>query len=291
MRTTKFKALSLPIELKIASSHSFKSDKILEDYHVMEKIGFGTYSEVRKGIHKKNEEKFAIKISKGTTSWNLLQNEADILKQVSSEYLPKFYSFIKDESSSKAYLVMEYVEGKSLDCYIQENGTMSELEANNLILMLIKAVAELHAKGIAHRDIKPQNILITQDKQLKLIDFNISKKKKEKGEDSEDESEKFKCVFFTQISSPMYAAPEMSSLNCYTESIDIWGIGIAYAEMLFKISTLLKGSKSDKVCDILSNIAEDNKLSDENMARLKWMLSIDPDKRPIIFDLLAQFSK
>ena len=68
MRTTKFKALSLPIELKIASSHSFKSDKILEDYHVMEKIGFGTYSEVRKGIHKKNEEKFAIKISKGTTS-------------------------------------------------------------------------------------------------------------------------------------------------------------------------------------------------------------------------------
>ena len=291
IRTTKFKTLSLPIDLKIANSNSFKCYKVAEDYHIMEKVGFGTYSEVKKGINKRTEQRVAIKIWKGTNSWNLLQNEAEILKEVSSDYLPKFYDFVKDETSNKAYLVMEYIEGKTLDDYIKENGTMSEEEANNFLLMLIKAVAELHNKGIAHRDIKPQNIIITQDKKLKLIDFNISKKMKKKGSDWDEEPEKFKWIFFTQISSPMYAAPEISSLNCYTESIDIWGIGVAYAEMLFKISNLIEDSKIDNVSHILSDVRQDNKLSDDNMARLRSMLSIDPEQRPTIFDLLTQFSK
>ena len=291
MRTTKFKALSLPTDLKIQSCLGLKSYKISDEYHLMNEIGFGTYSQVKKAINKKTEQRVAIKIWKGTSSWNLLQNEAEILKQVDSEYLPKFYDFKKDETSRKSYLMMEYIEGKSLDVYIKENGTMKESEANKFLLMLIKAVNELHSKGIAHRDIKPQNILITEDKKIKLIDFNISKKMKERGSGSEDANEKFKWVFFTQISSPMYAAPEISSLDCYTESIDIWGIGVAYAEMLYKVSELIEDSKSENISKVLGNVELINKLSDENMARLKSMLSLDPELRPTICDLLNQFSE
>ena len=87
---------------------------------------------------------------------------------------------------------MEYIEGLPLDEYIEEHGTMTEEEAGKFLLMLIKAIHSLHSKGIAHRDIKPQNILITDDKKLKLIDFNISKKMKERRSLDEDQKEKFK---------------------------------------------------------------------------------------------------
>ena len=285
------KALSLPTDLNPKSKFGRKVTKVSDEYHIMNKIGFGTYSQVKKGINKKTEQRVAIKIWNGATSCNLLQNEADILKLVNSEYLPKFYDFKKDEITGKSYLIMEYIEGLPLDEYIEEHGTMTEEEAGKFLLMLIKAIHSLHSKGIAHRDIKPQNILITDDKKLKLIDFNISKKMKERRSLDEDQKEKFKWIFFTQISSPIFAAPEVSSLNCYTESVDIWGIGIAYAEMLFKISKILEDSKTENVWTTLGKVEVANKLSDENMAWLKTMLSLDPELRPTIDSLLNQFSE
>lgn len=236
LRTMNIKALSLPVDHKARKGLEVKSDKITDDYHIMNKIGFGTYSQVKKGINRRTEQRVAIKICKGTSACKYLENEAEILKLVDSEYIPKFYDFKQDKVTGKAYLVMEYIEGQPLDEFINEHGTMSAEEAEEYLIMLIKAVHCLHSKGIAHRDIKPQNILITKDKKLKLIDFNISKKMKQRGSSSQGKAQKFNCRYFTQISSPMYAAPEVFSRDCYTESIDIWGIGVAYAEMLFKIS-------------------------------------------------------
>jgi serine/threonine protein kinase len=86
----------------------------------------------------------------------------------------------------------------------------------------------LHKLGIAHRDIKPQNILINGKFEVKLIDFNISKK----GKDSENSS-KFTKRFMTQVSSPLFAAPEIYSPDCYSESVDIWGLGIVFITMIF----------------------------------------------------------
>eukprot|EP00345_Euplotes_harpa_P008497 CAMPEP_0168340302 /NCGR_PEP_ID=MMETSP0213-20121227/13987_1 /TAXON_ID=151035 /ORGANISM="Euplotes harpa, Strain FSP1.4" /LENGTH=114 /DNA_ID=CAMNT_0008346521 /DNA_START=451 /DNA_END=792 /DNA_ORIENTATION=+ len=114
---------------------------------------------------------------------------------------------------------MEYFEGSNLDEYVSENGAMSEADARLIIKQLLNSLLYLHELGIAHRDIKPENILINQQKEIKVIDFNISKSKKA---DIEDGERKFTSIFYTQISSPLYCAPELKNNIGYTESIDIW---------------------------------------------------------------------
>lgn len=296
-RTRKLKALSLPTDLKLRTGLKNMTYRISDNYNLMQKLGFGTYSEVRRAIDKKTEEVFAIKICKGTTSCKLLKKEAEIMKQISSEYIPKFYDFKQDVASNKAYLIMEYIEGKSLDTFIEERGTLTEKDANFLLAKLVAAVEELHSLGIAHRDIKPQNILVTDDLNLKLIDFNISKQTKERIGESKSADvkgthtqlkQKFNCIFFTQISSPKYAAPEVLSLDCYSESIDIWGVGVAYAEMLFKFSNLSENTREDSNSETLSDIIDQQEVSDESISLLKSMLSKDPESRPSIFELSAR---
>uniref|UniRef100_A0A7S3KWC2 Protein kinase domain-containing protein n=1 Tax=Euplotes crassus TaxID=5936 RepID=A0A7S3KWC2_EUPCR len=261
---------------------------ISDHYNLMEKLGFGTYSQVRRGIHKKSEEIYAVKISKGQTSGNFLKNEAEILKQLNSDFIPKFHEFQTDSFSNKSYLVMEYVKGTSLDKFIEENGALSEEESLRILKQLISAVKELHSNGYAHRDIKPQNIIITEDKNLKLIDFNISKRMKS-GSESDDEECKFKSIFFTQISSPKYSAPELSLQECYSESIDIWGIGLAFAEMLFNISNESLQELKEGLSDVLVELNSTNKISEETLSWLVTMVSANPKLRPSIFELSEHF--
>lgn len=285
-RQIRLKALSMPVNPKAKSCPADASYKVSEHYNLMEKLGVGAYSEVRRGIHKKTEEVFAVKVSKGSTSCKLLKNEAELLKILSSEHIPKFYEFKHDSKSKRSYLVMEYIKGLSLDQYIIKNGTISEEEAKSFLSQLIKAVKELHSHGIAHRDIKPQNILITEDKKIVLIDFNISKMRVVRETDTES---RFKSIFFTQISSPMYSAPEIVSSECYSESVDIWGIGIAYAEMLFNISEQLSQIKSKTYFDFICDLQDSDEISSESINYLKQMLSDKPDLRPTISELFAEF--
>ena len=80
------------------------------------------------------------------------------------------------EENGTAYYVMEYIEGIPLDKYISEKGgTISVKEANELLLPLVDALSFVHSKGIVHRDIAPDNIIITPEGKAKLIDFGAAR--------------------------------------------------------------------------------------------------------------------
>ncbi len=288
-RPMKLKALSLPVSIKTREGLDDLRYRISDHYNLMEKLGFGTYSQVKRGVDKKTEEVFAVKISKGQTSGNLLKNEADILKELDSEFIPKFRDFKTDSVSNKCYLVMEYVKGVSLDKFIEKSGALPEEEALGLLKQLVRAVQDLHSKGIAHRDIKPQNIIITEDLSLKLIDLNISKRMKGSSSDGEEEESKFKSVFFTQISSPMYSAPELSLQECYSESIDIWGVGLAFAEMLFNLSESHLQENKEALPEVFKEMNAERKISEENLSLLNSMVSSNPKLRPSIYELSEHF--
>lgn len=92
------------------------------------------------------------------------QNEAGIVKI--------FDSFEENET---AYIIMEYLDGITLKQYLEENGVMDEDTAVNLLMPVMRSLQVVHAEGILHRDIAPDNIFLTKDGEIKLIDFGASR--------------------------------------------------------------------------------------------------------------------
>lgn len=257
-----------------------------QHYDIVKTLGLGTYALVQLGEDKDTGALVAIKRSRGDNSCNLLKNEYQILKKVSSSKIIKALSYHENYSKKESYLIMEYFEGKSLDKFIEEKGVLSEKEARFIFDQILSAVDIMHTLGIAHRDIKPENILINEDLEIKLIDFNISKLFKSKS--AQDYNPRFRSIFYTQISSPLYAAPEIKNSVGYTESVDIWGLGIVLFTLL--CGTLqaqeLDSNTEEKVHNLHSIInlkIEESKCNDFLLS----LLSESPEDRPTISECLS----
>ena len=216
-----------------------KRYKLEDHYEIVRQIGVGSFGSVKLANRKCDGTLVAIKISRGSTAIRMLKNESNILKKMESSHFLKFIELQEDCFNSKAYLVMEYFEGKTIDEYSEGISKTDDFNLINIILQLTEAINELHLNEICHRDIKPQNVMVNSQGELKLIDFGISShfRKSTRNSNEEQNSRKFKSRFFTQISSPEYAAPEIISKDCYDESIDIWGIGIIWLIMFSKMSS------------------------------------------------------
>ncbi len=90
------------------------------------------------------------------------------------EHIVRIYSFF--EENNTAYFAMEYVDGLALDKYMaQQGGRLTVAEANRFLLPLMESLNKVHAKGIVHRDIAPDNIIVTKDGSVKLIDFGAAR--------------------------------------------------------------------------------------------------------------------
>ena len=101
--------------------------------------------------------------------------EAETLAQfVGNESIVKIHTYF--EENGTAYFVMDYVEGESFDDYIKRNGGKIPYEdAERILLPIIEALAVVHSKGIVHRDVTPDNIFITKDGKVKLLDFGAAR--------------------------------------------------------------------------------------------------------------------
>jgi serine/threonine protein kinase len=227
----KFSNLSLNTTKEKTVKSKLQEYNIKDHFDIVETLGMGTYAYVRHAVDNKTGKHVAIKTSRGATSCGMLKNEYNLLKRLADDNIVKVFDFSEDESKMESYLIMEYFKGKSLDQFVEDNSSLNEEEAKFILHQLISSVRSLHELGIAHRDIKPENILLNDEKEVKLIDFNISKANS--GSSVSENESKFTSVFHTQISSPLYCAPEIKENSCYTESVDIWGIGIVLFTMLF----------------------------------------------------------
>lgn len=121
-----------------------------------------------------------------------------------------------------AYFVMEYVEGPSLRMFVEERGAFSPPEALAFIIKLLEGLSKIHQKGVLHRDINPNNILIGNDGGPVLIDFGISR-------EYEEETTLTQTTFRT----PGYSAPEQAVLKARRGPFtDIYGVGATLFFML-----------------------------------------------------------
>eukprot|EP01039_Chlorochromonas_danica_P000319 gene319-342_t len=217
----KYGAVSLRGHLVRTYNHGIERDFYIDREHELGKGGCGV---VVVGEHKETHQQYAIKIvNKATAERGRLDRELKLMKDVDHANIVRLFSVY--DVPGNMYFVMELCHGGHLGNLLSRQSLkyIDEDWAKNLCRQLLSAVAHIHSRGIAHRDIKLQNILIdsTNDRtaQLKLIDFGYGSR--------------FvgALPMRTKCGTPYTTAPEVIR-ECYDERCDIWSCGVVLYIML-----------------------------------------------------------
>jgi len=191
----------------------------MSDYKIEEIIGEGTYGKVKLATHLATNEKVAIKIIDKSRlihdgDNDRILNEMKILTKLDHPNILKAFEVFEEEKFY--YIVMERPAKGDLFNYICSKGRLSMDEASFIYYQIVNAIQYLHKNKIVHRDMKPENIMLTKDMIVKIGDFGLSKYFKRSD-----------IKLQTNCGSPCYSAPEVLRGNKYKPTpIDIWGIGI-----------------------------------------------------------------
>mmetsp|Transcript_32581 Transcript_32581/g.81655 ORF Transcript_32581/g.81655 Transcript_32581/m.81655 type:complete len:300 (-) Transcript_32581:316-1215(-) len=190
--------------------------KVKELYSFGEELGRGEFSRVRQCVHRNSGKRYAVKIiDKNDTENKRIRTEIEILKQVDHEHIIRLEEVY--ETDTKLYLIMELVTGGELFNSIVRLGSYTEGDAALLVRNIVSAVAYLHDLNIAHRDLKPTNLLLSTKDTLtdvKIADFGLSKIL---GDDA---------IMQTACGTPIYVAPEILNGDPYDKEVDMWSVGI-----------------------------------------------------------------
>lgn len=148
-----------------------------ETYVILDEIGSGGGGTVFKAYHKRLQKEVVLKkihSNLARSSSVNIRAEADILKNLKHEYLPQVLDFF--ELDGDVYTVMDFIPGASLKSFLKEGRRFSQQQAVRWFDQLCQAVEQLHRQQppIIHGDIKPDNIMLTPDDNICLIDFNVS---------------------------------------------------------------------------------------------------------------------
>ena len=150
-------------------------------YEVIEKIGTGGLGSVYLARHKNLNTKVVLKAEKLKKKINEVQlrREVDILKTLKSPYIPVVYDYFVQGDT--AYTVMEYIEGETLEEYLERGESYRQPQIIKWAIQILEALRYLHSpthgdppRGYIHSDIKPANIMIRPNGEISLIDFNVS---------------------------------------------------------------------------------------------------------------------
>lgn len=147
-------------------------------YEIIEQIGVGGMSYVYKAFDSKKKRIVAIKVLKDELSHdeeivNKFKSEAIASKEIRHKNVVSAYDVVDDNNMH--YIVMEYIEGITLNKYIKENGKLSNEDTIKVSLQVAQGILAAHKKGIIHRDIKPQNIVVDKNMVAKITDFGIAR--------------------------------------------------------------------------------------------------------------------
>eukprot|EP00929_Paragymnodinium_shiwhaense_P039655 TRINITY_DN20815_c0_g1_i1.p1 TRINITY_DN20815_c0_g1~~TRINITY_DN20815_c0_g1_i1.p1 ORF type:complete len:696 (-),score=135.35 TRINITY_DN20815_c0_g1_i1:207-2294(-) len=199
------------------------SRKQVAGYILDKRIGKGSYATVWKGHVDGGNEAVAVKVvSRQTvTETAQLKQEVDVLRRISHENIVRFRDLKK--SASHFYLVLEYCAGGDLSQFLRDRGRVPEDKAKRFLKQISAGLCVLHGENVIHRDLKPQNILLSNDSNdpiIKIADFGFARALQPMD------------MAATVCGSPLYMAPEILRHEPYGTKADLWSVGAILFEML-----------------------------------------------------------
>jgi serine/threonine protein kinase len=210
--------------VKAATFEIVRGDLFAERYEIIEPLGQGGMGKVFKAYDRKVGEVVALKLIRPEISVNdkaieRFKNELKFARKISHRNVCRMHDI--GEEGFFRYITMEYVAGEDLKRFIRRAGTLSAGKAIHIARQVVEGLAEAHRLGVVHRDLKPQNIMIDQDGNARIMDFGIARFADAEGMTGSG----------VMIGTPEYMSPEQAELKDVDTRADIYSLGVVLYEM------------------------------------------------------------
>ncbi|CAG9462218.1 unnamed protein product [Pedinophyceae sp. YPF-701] len=245
----------------------------LAEYKIGKVIGEGGFCQVREGWHNLSGRKVAIKVIDKARLSDIndrkrIAREIKVLKKLHHSCIIRCFDVI--DTSSKIYIVMENAQGGSLLDHVRQRKRLPEREAAMFLQQIVHGLMYCHSKGVVHRDIKLENILLDRDDSVRVIDFGLS------AITAPGKKLKVYC------GSPSYAAPEIVARRHYDgPPVDVWSLGVVLFAMVCGFLPFHAGGDRQALCKKImkGHFTLPDFVSEDVSDLLRHMLTVDPSQR------------
>ena len=224
-----------------------------EEYALEETLGTGGYAVVRRGVHRRTGDEYAVKVMQVSaqddpddemTHAEIL-NELKLMHQLEHANIVRMKEYFINQGM--CYVVMEWLRGQELMDHLVARGSHSERDVKVVLRRLLDATAYMHQSSVSHRDLKLENLVLREPEDLAsvtIVDFGLAKAARAR-EQMED-----------MCGTPEYAAPEVLLGRPYTPQVDLWSIGVGL-HVLLSGSFPFENSDDEELYDLITDTEPD----------------------------------
>mmetsp|Transcript_46802 Transcript_46802/g.114104 ORF Transcript_46802/g.114104 Transcript_46802/m.114104 type:complete len:744 (+) Transcript_46802:145-2376(+) len=251
-----------------------------DEYEVTRKIRKGSCATVYECIHKRTKERFAVKIIRRDklqpSEDEFVLNEVSIMQSLSGygQYVVQLLDFY--EEPEFFYMVMDYMGGGDVFDRMLAKSKYTENDAKHLTKHLLKGIRCIHEAGVAHRDIKPQNMLLTSeddDAHIKITDFGFARR-----------THNTPYSLTSRCGTPTFVAPEILKNIPHDERSDMFSVGVVVYLLLVGYPPFMKDTQTElfqqiRSCEWKFRKEDWENISDEAKELIRNLLVPDPEQR------------
>ncbi|KAN0027699.1 hypothetical protein ACTFIV_000991 [Dictyostelium citrinum] len=251
-----------------------KSEKVgVADFELLNLVGKGSFGKVIQVRKKDTGEVYAMKVlsKKHIVEHNEVEHtlsERNILQKINHPFLVNLnYSF---QTEDKLYFILDYVNGGELFYHLQKDKKFTEDRVRYYGAEIVLALEHLHLSGVIYRDLKPENLLLTNEGHICMTDFGLCKEGLLTPTDKTG----------TFCGTPEYLAPEVLQGNGYGKQVDWWSFGSLLYEMLTGLPPFYNQDVQEMYRKIMmEKLSFPHFISPDARSLLEQLLERDPEKR------------